>query len=95
MPLYEYRCLKCGYRFEKLQKFSDEILRECDKCHGKLEKLLSPPAIVFKGTGWYVTDYSQKGNRNSSKEDGKKISSPEKSTSKKESCDSATPSNDK
>ncbi len=60
MPLYEYRCLKCGIHLEKIQKFSDPPLTNCEKCDGKLERLLSSPAIHFKGSGWYVTDYARK-----------------------------------
>ena len=60
MPLYEYRCLKCGARFEKIMKFSDPPLTACEKCGGKLEQLLSAPAIQFKGSGWYITDYARK-----------------------------------
>lgn len=60
MPLYEYRCRQCGAHVEKIQKFSDKPLRTCAKCGGELERLLSAPAIQFKGTGWYVTDYGRK-----------------------------------
>jgi putative FmdB family regulatory protein len=61
MPLYEYECDACGGRFEVIQKFS-ELLEECRRCgKGPVRRLLSPPAIQFKGTGWYVTDYAQKG----------------------------------
>ena len=60
MPLYEYRCLKCGEHFEEIRKFSDPPLIEHENCGGELRKLLSPPAIQFKGTGWYVTDYARK-----------------------------------
>jgi putative FmdB family regulatory protein len=60
LPLYEYRCLKCGALIEKIQKFSDPPLIKCEKCGGKLERLLSAPAIQFKGTGWYITDYARK-----------------------------------
>lgn len=60
MPLYEYRCRKCGKTVEKIQKFSDPTLKTCEDCGGKLERLLSPPAIQFKGSGWYVTDYARK-----------------------------------
>lgn len=70
MPLYEYRCRKCGNVFEKIQKFSDAPLTKCAKCGGKLEKLLSPPAIQFKGTGWYVTDYARKSSPGSSGSNG-------------------------
>jgi len=60
LPLYEYRCLKCGARFEKIVKFSDPPLTACEKCGGELEQLLSAPAIQFKGSGWYITDYARK-----------------------------------
>ncbi len=60
MPLYEYRCRKCGATIEKIQKFSDPPLDTCEKCGGMLERLLSSPAIQFKGTGWYITDYARK-----------------------------------
>lgn len=60
MPVYEYQCQSCGQRIEKIQKFSDPPLTRCENCGGILDKLLSPPALVFKGTGWYITDYAQK-----------------------------------
>ncbi len=60
MPLYEYRCRKCGIQVEKIQKFSDPPLEICETCGGQLERLLSTPAIQFKGSGWYVTDYARK-----------------------------------
>jgi putative FmdB family regulatory protein len=59
LPLYEYRCGRCG-TFERVQKFSDPILSKCPTCGGAVEKLLSAPAIQFKGSGWYVTDYARK-----------------------------------
>jgi putative FmdB family regulatory protein len=59
MPLYEYRCKKCGKVLEVLQKVSDKALATHDRCGGALEKLLSPPAFQFKGSGWYVTDYAK------------------------------------
>ena len=62
MPLYEYHCEACGHRFEKIQKFSDPLIEECPKCgEKKVHKLVSSPAIQFKGTGWYITDYARKG----------------------------------
>lgn len=60
MPLYEYECTKCGNRFEKIQKFSDKSVRTCPKCKGKVQRLVSAPAIQFKGSGWYITDYARK-----------------------------------
>lgn len=62
MPLYEYECKACHHRFEQIQKFSDPLVRKCPKCgKKKVEKLLSSPAVQFKGTGWYITDYQRKG----------------------------------
>jgi putative FmdB family regulatory protein len=62
LPLYEYQCRKCGHRFERIQKFGAGPLRKCPACKtGKLTKLPSAPAVQFKGTGWYVTDYARKG----------------------------------
>jgi putative FmdB family regulatory protein len=62
MPLYEYECDACGQRFEVIQKFSDAPAETCRVCgKGPVRRLFSSPAIQFKGTGWYVTDYSQKG----------------------------------
>lgn len=62
MPLYEYQCDACGGRIERIRKFSDPPLDEpCPSCGGHLTKLLSSPAIQFKGAGWYVTDYAKSG----------------------------------
>ncbi len=62
MPLYEYECEACGHRFEVVQKFSDPPIDKCSNCgRGPVRKLLSAPAIQFKGSGWYVTDYARKG----------------------------------
>ena len=68
MPLYEYECLKCGERFELIQKFSDAPLTLCSQhgdsqCDGAVRKLLAAPAIQFKGSGWYVTDYGKGGQK--------------------------------
>ncbi|MBN2242159.1 MAG: zinc ribbon domain-containing protein [Acidobacteria bacterium] len=60
MPLYEYECTQCGCRVEVVQKVSDAPLRKCRKCGGALRKLISSPAIQFKGSGWYITDYAKK-----------------------------------
>ncbi len=61
MPLYEYQCDSCGHRFEVIQKFSDPPVEACPVCPGTVHRLLSSPAIQFKGSGWYVTDYARKG----------------------------------
>lgn len=60
MPIYEYECQTCHHRFEAKQKFSDPPLTTCDRCGQSVRKLISAPAIMFKGTGWYITDYSNK-----------------------------------
>ena len=66
MPLYKYQCEKCAHRFEVIQKFSDAPIDVCPKCGGgPVMKLLSSPAIQFKGTGWYITDYAKSGSRSS------------------------------
>jgi putative FmdB family regulatory protein len=59
MPIYEYECRKCGAHIEVFQKVSDKPLAKCRKCGGRLEKRISAPAIQFKGSGWYVTDYAK------------------------------------
>jgi putative FmdB family regulatory protein len=61
MPLYEYQCDQCGDVFEVMQKFSDEPLRTHEKCGGPVQRLLSAPALQFKGSGWYITDYARSG----------------------------------
>jgi putative FmdB family regulatory protein len=60
MPLYEYQCDACEERFERIQKFSDPPVEICPSCGGTVKKLLSSPAIQFKGSGWYITDYAKK-----------------------------------
>jgi putative FmdB family regulatory protein len=65
MPLYEYQCETCQLRFEKIQKFSDPLIDTCPSCGGNVKKLLSSPAIQFKGSGWYITDYAKKASTDS------------------------------
>jgi putative FmdB family regulatory protein len=60
MPLYEYECKKCHHRFERIVKFSDKPMKKCPDCGGAVEQLISAPAVQFKGSGWYVTDYAKK-----------------------------------
>ncbi len=60
MPLYEYRCKACGHRFEKIQSFSAPDEKECPVCKGEVERLISAPAVQFKGSGFYSTDYPSK-----------------------------------
>jgi putative FmdB family regulatory protein len=76
MPLYEYQCETCEHRFEKIQKFSDPPPDACPKCGGPVRKLFSSPAIQFKGSGFYITDYAKK-----SSGDGGQSGSSEKSGS--------------
>ena len=70
MPLYEYQCPKCG-RFELIRKFSDETVTKCPTCGSDVQKLLSAPAIQFKGTGWYITDYARKDGKSGTGESSK------------------------
>lgn len=60
MPLYEYICSKCGHRIEVIQRITDSPLQKCLVCGGHLKKTISPPALQFKGNGWYITDYAKK-----------------------------------
>jgi putative FmdB family regulatory protein len=94
MPLYEYECEKCGHRFEKIQKFSDRMVKKCPECGGKVEQMISAPAVQFKGSGWYVTDYAKKstasgpsdgGGKDSKKEDKSKSESSATESSSRES----------
>src|SRR3984893_15434532 len=101
MPLYEYECDQCGHRFEKIQKFSDPLEDTCPKCGGPVHKLMSSPAIQFKGSGFYITDYPQGDKGPGPKSDGGKKAAAEKAdaspTAEKRdkggsSSDSASPS---
>ncbi|MDR3763378.1 MAG: zinc ribbon domain-containing protein [Acidobacteriota bacterium] len=60
MPLYEFQCNKCAHRFERMMKFSDPQPETCPSCGGPIRQLISAPAVQFKGSGWYVTDYAHK-----------------------------------
>lgn len=87
MPLYEYQCDACAHRFEVIQKFSDAPVDVCPKCGGAVKKLLSSPAIQFKGTGWYITDYARSGKTDSgsapASSEGKTETKPETKTETK------------
>ena len=72
MPLYEYECDACGHRFEKIQKFSDPLEDTCPKCGGHVHKMMSSPAIQFKGSGFYITDYPKGDKGSAPKSDGGK-----------------------
>jgi len=88
MPLYEYQCKKCGHRFEKIQKFSDKMVKKCPDCGGVVEQMISAPAVQFKGSGWYVTDYARKSSSPGSSGDSgskdKKDDKPKSDSSSKE-----------
>jgi putative FmdB family regulatory protein len=70
LPLYEYKCKKCGHRFERIQTYSAEDAKECPVCHGEVERLISAPAAHFKGSGFYSTDYASKPAASSKSRDG-------------------------
>ena len=78
MPLYEYECDACGHRFEKIQKFSDPLVDTCPTCGGHVHKLFSSPAIQFKGSGFYITDYPKGDKGSAPKSDGGKADRAEK-----------------
>jgi putative FmdB family regulatory protein len=85
MPLYEYQCQKCGHRFERIQKFSDAMVKKCPDCGGKVEQMISAPAVQFKGSGWYVTDYAKKPSSGSSSKAEAEKKADSKSDSAKDS----------
>ena len=97
MPLYEYECDACGRRFEVIRKFSESELDACTLCgKGPVRRLLSSPAIQFKGTGWYITDYSSKGksaaeSASGSKSDSKKTDAGSTEASSAKSDSGSTP----
>jgi len=86
VPLYEYECVKCGKRTEKIEPVSGPHLKKCPHCGGKVERAVSAPAIQFKGTGWYVTDYAGKSPAKdfggTEKSDGDKKEAPKESATK-------------
>jgi len=103
MPIYEFECKKCKAHIEVFQRLSDKSPTKCRKCGGRLERLLSAPAIQFKGSGWYVTDYAKKatkgekaeseGASDSKKTEKTKETSPDKKSSEK-TTSSKSPSSD-
>jgi putative FmdB family regulatory protein len=104
VPLYEYKCLKCGRNTEKIETVSGPHLKKCPHCGGKVESVITAPAIQFKGTGWYVTDYAGKsaaktpgtadGASSEAKDSGGKEATPKDSVAK-ESAAKETPSKEK
>jgi putative FmdB family regulatory protein len=98
MPLYEYECKKCGHRFEKIQLYSAKMVKKCPECGGQVEQMISAPAVQFKGTGWYVTDYAKKssspgasGSNDSSSKEKKDDKSKSDSSSKDSSSKETSP----
>ena len=90
MPLYEYKCDKCEQTFEVIQKFSDEPLTVHDKCGGAVRRLLSSPALQFKGSGWYVNDYAKSGRSTPKSDAAGESKSDSKSESTSESKSEST-----
>ena len=93
MPIYEYACDACGHEFETLQKMSEEPLKECPKCHEpKLRRLVSAAGFQLKGSGWYVTDFRDKGGRKGPADRSEKAPKPEKKEGKDTGGTKGTPS---
>ena len=96
MPIYEYKCEKCGNEHEIMQKMTEKPLTVCQSCGGRLKKMISNTSFVLKGSGWYVTDYADKNRKNGSKEGARKTETKEKTDStvqketKKEQAESTT-----
>lgn len=84
MPLYEYRCANCHFTFEIVQKFSDKPPKKCPRCGGPVKKMLSAPALQFKGEGWYITDYAHKTSPDKEEKTKEKTSPGKKETKAKE-----------
>ncbi|MBX9600221.1 MAG: zinc ribbon domain-containing protein [Bryobacteraceae bacterium] len=91
MPLYEYRCDQCGSTFEIIQKFSDEPLTVHENCGGTVQRLISSPALQFKGSGWYITDYAKSGSSGAAKSAGDAGSSGDSKSSDSDSKGSDAP----
>ena len=90
MPIYEYECQKCGHHEEVLQKFSDPPISKCEKCKGKMRKLISQSTFHLKGTGWYVTDYASKSSDSSTPKTEKTEKKEAKKEAKSSGADSKT-----
>src|SRR5438874_11461057 len=91
MPLYEYECKKCHHRFERIQKFSDPHVKKCPECGGAIEQVLSAPAVQFKGTGWYVTDYARGSSKAGTSKDGDSASKKNETTKTDDKSKGETP----
>jgi putative FmdB family regulatory protein len=84
VPIYEYQCEACNHKFEVIQKMSDKPIKKCVLCQGKVQKILSAPGLLFKGSGWYVTDYANP-ERKKAMEADKKAASGDSGSAKAES----------
>ena len=91
MPIYEYRCEKCGSHFEVIQKFSDKPLKFCSNCKGRLTKLISQTSFQLKGSGWYVTDYAKSGKTSSKSDESPKPAAESSTKASESSTKSETP----
>jgi putative FmdB family regulatory protein len=91
VPIYGYRCANCGHELEVLQKVSDEPLKVCPKCQGKLTKMLYPAGVIFKGSGFYSTDYKGSGKPSSSNGSGSSSEKTESKTEKSETKSESKP----
>ncbi len=80
MPIYEYQCKACGVRFERVQRFSDDPLKVCPECGGEVYRLLQPVGIIFKGSGFYVTDSRSSSSTTAAGKRNARSDSSEKST---------------
>jgi len=85
MPLYEYECKKCHHLFERIQTFAAPHTKKCPECGGPIEQMISAPAVQFKGSGWYVTDYPTKSSGGSASSSDSTSKSESKSESKNDS----------
>ena len=90
MPLYEYQCTKCRRRTEKIESVAGPHLKKCPHCGAPVERLLAPPAIQFKGSGWYVTDYARKSAEKSAESPGGDKSEGKEAATKEAGKESAT-----
>jgi putative FmdB family regulatory protein len=96
VPLYEYKCGKCGHTFEKIESYSAPETRKCPECGAKAERVLARSAIQFKGTGWYVTDYAGKSSAaKSGDSESKPAASKDESSSKKPATSKESSSKEK
>jgi putative FmdB family regulatory protein len=95
MPIYEYKCNSCGKKFEKMEKFSDTPLEIHEECGGPVERLISAPALQFKGTGWYVTDYGRSNGRSiAAKNEGESKGESKKDSTERKSDGSSSSSSE-